>query len=113
MTTTTLPTHPKHGGSELASDIRIRTRSRYARSVVRLGVGAIPAGTSARKVTGGPLVEGPWVYCYPLAVVIAKDPLPAETVIDAEPGDLFVIDRVTYRLVDNDPWGYPDLAPVG
>jgi len=113
MATTTLPTYPRYGGSEIASDIRIRTYSRYAGHVVRLGVGAIPAGHEARKEFGGQLIPGPWAYTYPLATMIAKDPLPAETVIDAEPGDLFVIDRVTYRLVDNDPWGYPDLAPVG
>jgi len=108
-----IPTHLTYGGTEVASKTRIRTRSRYAGRVIELGVGAIPAGESGRKVFQGPLVEGPWAYTYPLGTMITAHPQPERApVIDVAIGDLIEVDGVTYRLTDDSRWEYPALEPV-
>jgi len=112
MATIIIPTHLTYGGTEVASKTRIRTHSRYAGRVIELGVGAIPAGESARQVFQGPLVEGPWAYTYPLGTMIAAEPIAPQPTIDVAIGDLIEVDGVTYRLTDDSRWEYPALEPV-
>lgn len=38
----------------------------------RHGVSFVPRGQSARKTHGGPMVPGPWAFCFPLCVVLAN-----------------------------------------
>jgi hypothetical protein len=79
----------------------------------RYGIGAVPRGSEARKVTGGPMVPGPWAYVYGLSSVIDNHggtgaerarKLAEGTEHDIAEGDLLEIDGVTYAL-RIDRWG--------
>lgn len=64
-------------------------------------VGVVPIGRSARQVSHGPLVPGPWGYVGRHATVISAHPMPEPPAPRVEVGDLLVIDQVVYRLIVN------------
>jgi hypothetical protein len=68
-------------------------------------VGAIPRGQSARKVHGGPLVEGPWAFTHGKATCLTanraiaeRDAAERDAALVVEDGSLILVDGVEYRV---------------
>lgn len=75
----------------------------------RFGLGSTPEGKSARQVSQGPMVPGPWAYAFGLCVAITADPstgTAAETrrlenenkFHLVEDGDILEIDGQSYKV---------------
>lgn len=87
-----------------SDDLRIMVRGQ---SGVGFALGYVPPTASARKVTGGPLVSGPWCYAVGLCAVIDNyggsraeiDQSRARgSLIECEAGDLLEIDGNRYSI---------------
>ena len=75
------------------------------------GIILVPAGQSARQVSGGPLVPGPWAATYGVGAMLTGDgrPAPIRTALktgdriafDADPSGVYTVsgDRRTLSLV--------------
>jgi len=97
---------PKSAADSTPSDGGVRLLVAGSNNPAGWGIGAVLAGDSARMVTGGPLVPGPWAYTYGLASVMTDDRRGTGwdieqgringTVIDAVVGDVLSIDGTDY-----------------
>ena len=103
----------------LASD----TTLRLAGTFHRFAVGAVPVGEEARKVTDGPMVEGPWAYAVGLCTVIDNYPERRKAEYDrdviVDQGDVLEIDSFFYvvhvvrgEFIELLPTEKPYVAPT-
>lgn len=84
----------------------------------RFGIGFIPQGCEERQVIQGPMVPGPWAYCYGLCTVIdnhggtgseMRSLEERGLVHHIERDDIVVVDG-TRHLVEATRNGYPSLT---
>lgn len=62
----------------------------------RFGVGLVPAGQMATKDSR--LVAGPWAYTYGLATVLSAEPMPEPDHVNAEWGDVIILDGMPFVI---------------
>ena len=87
------------------TDVKTETLRRHGGALERYKAGFVPAGESARREMGGPLVPGPWAFLFRLSTVIdnhggsgreSDDSIAAGSEHWFDHGDVLVIDGIKY-----------------
>jgi hypothetical protein len=104
-----------------ATVVKMRTRFN---GETRMKFVYVPADGMCRRVTGGPVLPGPYAAFVPLATSITNTPevsgtyaerkanLAAGLEFDVVEGDVLVIDGQEFTIVDQARFDYPALVPV-